>query len=137
MADHESTSSVTSESMFASGCNVPEERNRYVVFVCEDGHKTAVYTYPLDQTQIRQPGRCQHSVRNVAKSKIDIGIAHIDRPVAVWFAGKEGGMPWMSMLRACDKCFVDHECVPESTELQVEFSEKRELDDEESREVKL
>ena len=31
---------------------------------------------------------------------------------------------WISaMLRACDKCFVDYECVPED-KLSVEFTEK-------------
>lgn len=127
-ATTETAAASSNEPMFVSGSNVPDEGNRYVVFVCEDGHKTPVYCYPLEQTQIRQPGRCQFSVRNIAKEKIDIGIAHIDRPVAVWFAGRENSLPWMSMLKACDKCFVDYESVPEA-QLEVDFVEKPAIKD--------
>jgi hypothetical protein len=124
MSSHDQTQPTTvtdAEAFFESGSNVPEEKQMYVVFTCEDGHQTAVYPYPINTTKIRQLGRCQSSVRHVAKEKMDVYGFKVDKPVTVWFGGKTSGtVPWLSMMRACDKCFVEYQSVPVK-ELEVEF----------------
>ena len=84
-----------------------------------------MYVYSREEAEagIRRPGACAAPVRHVARERLNVGFAQIDRPVAVWFGGQDGKLPWMSMLRTCSSRFCDYEIVP--TDAAVRF-----LDDE-------
>jgi hypothetical protein len=70
-----------------AGTSAPEEEMMYLVFTCSHGHNTPVYPFPKGTRKIVHPGRCSFAVPHVAKQRIDVGFALVDRPVAVWFSG--------------------------------------------------
>jgi hypothetical protein len=113
------------------GSSSPEDNNIYVVYHCAHGHSTPVYVYEKSEKKIVHHGRCAFAVPHIAKERMDWKVASVNKPVAVWFAGGNGKLPWMSMLRACDASFVGFDCVlqDKSEVLEVSFPDSDEAAD--------